>query len=153
MQDRVGAAADRLEVDLPGRLPGRRMEQGEDLAGAAPDILVRPDGRAALRPPAAARVWHGLERTGLVCAPDRRAEGGAERAGPLDQPLVAAASGSVTVTGPACLRLTCVPALAHDHARLAPAPPFLPGEAGGVQRAADRVGADGGKAILRPAQG
>src|SRR3712207_171591 len=110
MQDRVGAAADRLEVNLSRRW----MEQGEDLAGAAPDILVRPDGRAALRPPAATRVWHGLERTGLVCAPDRQAEKGAERVGPLDQPLLAAASGSVTVTGPACLRLRTTTPVSHQ---------------------------------------
>ena len=44
-------------------------------------------------------------------------------------------------------------ALAHGHAGLAPAPPLLPAEAGGVQGAADRVGADAGKAIRRPAQG
>ena len=83
MQDRVGAAADRLEVHLAAG----GMEQGQDLAGAAPDILVRPGRGAASRPPAAARLRHGLEGTGLVLAPDRQAEGGAERVGPLDQPL------------------------------------------------------------------
>src|SRR3954449_795342 len=100
MQDRVGAAADRLEVHLSRR----GMEQGQDLAGATPDILVRPGRRVALRSPAAARLRHGLERTGLVLAPDLQAEGGAERVGSLDQPLFAAASGSATVTGPSCLR-------------------------------------------------
>src|SRR3712207_9583989 len=101
MQDRVGAASDRLKPDLPGR----RMGQGQELAGAAPDILVRPDGRVTLRPPAAAGLRHGSERTGLVLAPDRQAEGRAERVGPLDQPLFAAASGPMAATTPACLRL------------------------------------------------
>src|SRR3712207_2001666 len=110
MQDRVGAAADRLEVDLPGR----RMEQGEDLAGAAPDILVRPGRGVALRPPAAARLRHRLERAGLVFAPDRQAEGGAERVGPLDQPLLAAASGSVTATRPSRLRLRTTTPVSHQ---------------------------------------
>src|SRR5215204_5481039 len=67
MQDRVGAAADRLEVDLSGR----GMEQGQDLARATPDILVRPDCRVTLRPPTAARLRYSLERTSLVLAPDR----------------------------------------------------------------------------------
>src|SRR3712207_2807429 len=110
MQDRVGAAADRLEVNLSRRW----MEQGQDLAGAAPDILVRPDGRAALRPPAAAQLRHRLERTSLVLAPDRQAEKGAERVGPLDQPLLAAASGSTTVTRPACLRLRTTTPVSHQ---------------------------------------
>ena len=143
MQDRVGAAADRLEVHLSGR--GR--EQGQDLARAAPDILVRLGGGAALRSPTAARVRHRLERAGLVLAPDRQAEGGAERVGPLDQPLLAAASGSMMVTRP-----SLVLALAHDHTSLAPAPPLLPAEASAVQGATECVGADAGKAIIRPTQ-
>ncbi len=51
-QDRVGAAADRLEVHLSGC----GMEQGQDLARATPDRLVRPDCRVTLRPPTAARL-------------------------------------------------------------------------------------------------
>src|SRR5215211_1145714 len=109
MQDRVGAASDRLKLDLSGR----RMEQGQGLAGAAPDILVRPDGRVTLRPPAAAGLRHGLEGTGLVRAPNRQAEGRAERVGPLDQPLFAVASGSMTVTRPACLRLRTTTPVSH----------------------------------------
>jgi len=110
MQHRVGAAADRLEVHLARR----RMEQGQDLAGAAPDILVRLGCGVALRPPAAARLRHRLERASLVLAPDRQAERGAERVGPLDQPLFAAASGSVTVTRPACLRLRTTTPVSHQ---------------------------------------
>ena len=90
------------------------MEQGQDLAGAAPDILVRPGRGVALRLPTAARLRHGLERTSLVLAPDRQAKRGAERVGPLDQPLFAAASGSVTVTGPACLRLRMTTPVSHQ---------------------------------------
>jgi hypothetical protein len=70
MQDRIGAAADRLEV----KLARRRMEQGQDLAGATPDILVRPGCGLALRSPTAARLRYRLERASLVLAPDRQAE-------------------------------------------------------------------------------
>ena len=110
MQDRVGAAADRLEVDVSGR----GMEQGQDLARAAPDILVRPGGGMASRAPAAARVRHRLEGPRLVLAPDRQAESGAERVGALDQPLFAAASGSATATRPSCLRLRTTTPVSHQ---------------------------------------
>ena len=110
MQDRVGAAADRLEVHLSSC----GMEQGQDLACATPDILVRPDCRVTLRPPTAARLRYSLERTSLVLAPDRQAERGTERVGPFDQPLFAAASGSVTVTRPPCLRLRTTTPASHQ---------------------------------------
>jgi hypothetical protein len=45
---------------------------------------------------------HSLERTGLVRAPHRQAKASALRVSPLDQPLFAAASGSVTLTWPPC---------------------------------------------------
>ncbi len=110
MQDRVGAAADRLEVDVSGR----GMEQGQDLARAAPDILVRPDCGVTLPPPTAARLRYSPEGAGLVLAPHRQAERGTERVGPLDQPLFAAASGSVTVTRPSCLRLRTTTPASHQ---------------------------------------
>src|SRR5919107_2646211 len=90
------------------------MEQGQELARAAPDMLVRPGGGMAARSPTAAGVRHGLERAGLVFAPDRQAEGGAERVGPLDQPLLAAASGSVTATRPSRLRLRTTTPVSHQ---------------------------------------
>ena len=105
MQDRVGAIADRLEVDLSGR----GMEQGQDLARATPDILVRPDCRVTLRPPTAARLRYSLERTSLVLAPDRQAERGTQRVGPFDQPLFTAASGSTRVTVPRFRRRVTTP--------------------------------------------
>src|SRR3954447_3129996 len=86
----------------------------QDLACATPDILVRPDGRVTLRPPTAARLRYSLERTSLVRAPDRQAERGPERVGPFDQPLFAAASGSVTVTRPPCLRLRTTTPASHQ---------------------------------------
>src|SRR5205085_8804718 len=110
MQDRIGAAADRLEVHLSSC----GMEQGQDLARATPDILVRPDCRVTLRPPTAARLRYSLERTSLVLAPDRQAERGTERVGPFDQPLFAAASGSMTVTRPPCLRLRTTTPASHQ---------------------------------------
>jgi hypothetical protein len=73
-----------------------------------------PGGGMALRAPTAARVRHRLEGPGLVLAPDRQAEGGAERVGPLDQPLLAAASGSVTATRPSCLRLRTTTPVSHQ---------------------------------------
>ncbi len=48
------------------------MKQGEELAGAAPDILVWLGDGMALRPPTAARLRHRLERTSLVLAPDHQ---------------------------------------------------------------------------------
>ena len=110
MQDRIGAAADRLEMHLSRR----RVKQGEDLAGAAPDILVRPGRGVTLRLPAAAQLWHRLEGASLVLAPDRQAKRNAERVGPLDQPLFAAASESVTVTTPSCLRLRTTTPVSHQ---------------------------------------
>ena len=55
-------------------LSGGGMEQGQDLGRAAADIFVRLRGGLAVRPPTAARMRHGLERTGLVLAPDRQAK-------------------------------------------------------------------------------
>src|SRR3954463_2611819 len=79
------------------------MEQGQDLARAAADIFVRLRDGLAVWSPTAARVRHGLERTGLVFAPHRQAKASTLRVSPLDQPLFAAASGSVTLTRPPCL--------------------------------------------------
>jgi hypothetical protein len=110
MQDRVGATADWLEVNLSTG----GMEQGQDLAGAAPDILVRQGRGVALRSPTAARVRYRLEWTGFVLAPNRQAKSGTERVGVLDQPLFAAASGSMTVTRPACLRLRTTTPVSHQ---------------------------------------
>src|SRR5215210_739361 len=110
MQNRVGAAVDRLEVHLSAL----GVEHGQDLARAAPDILVRPRGGGASRPPAAARMWQRLKRAGLVLAPDRQAKGRAERVGPLDQPLFAAASGSMTATMPSRLRLRTATPVSHQ---------------------------------------
>ncbi len=110
MQDRVGAVADRLEVHLSGC----GMEQGQDLAGAAPDIIVRPGRGLALPPPTAVRLRYSLEGAGLVLAPDRQAKRGTKRVGALDQPLFAAASGSVTATRPSCLRLRTTTPVSHQ---------------------------------------
>ena len=90
------------------------MEQGQDLGRAAADIFVRLHGRLAAAPPTAARMRHGLERTGLVRAPHRQAKVSALRVGPLDQPLFAAASGSVTLTKPSCLRLRTTTPVSHQ---------------------------------------
>src|SRR5664279_3376011 len=111
MQDQVGAAADRLDIHLTGL----RLKQGQNLAGATSNILVRLRSGTTLSLPAAARIRHRLERTGLVFAPDREAERGAERVGALDEPLFSAASRSVTViTTPSRLRLRTTTPVSHQ---------------------------------------
>src|SRR3954469_10651723 len=56
---------------------------------------------------------HGLERPGLVLAPDRDPKLRAQRVGLLDQPLFTAASGSLTRTMP-CLRLRIATPVSHQ---------------------------------------
>jgi hypothetical protein len=110
MQDRVRAPADRLDIHLPGR----RLKQGQELACAAPDILMGLGGGAPVRLPGTSGMRHRLERPGLVFAPNRQAKRGGERVGSLDQPLFATASGSVTVTGPPRLRLRTTAPVSHQ---------------------------------------
>jgi hypothetical protein len=96
------------------------MEQGQDLGRAAADIFVRLRGGLAVWSPTAARVWHSLERASLILAPHRQAKASALRVGPLDQPLFAAASGSVTLTKPSCLRLRTTTPVSHQVRSLLP---------------------------------
>ena len=110
MQDRVGARGDRLNVHRPGR----GMEQGQDRARAAADLFVRLRDWLALRLPGMAGMRHSLEWAGLVGAPHRQAQARALRVGPLDQPLFAAASGSVMVTRPSRLRWRTTTPVAHQ---------------------------------------
>src|SRR3954469_10935307 len=79
------------------------MKQGQDLGCATPDVFVRLLGRVFARLPGYPGMRHGLERPGLVRAPDRQPKLSAERVSLLDQPLFTAASGSTRVTVP-CLR-------------------------------------------------
>jgi hypothetical protein len=90
------------------------MEQGQDLGRAAADIFVRLRDGLAVWSPTAAGVRHSLERTGLVLAPHRQAKASTLRVSPLDQPLFAAASGSVTLTKPSCLRLRTTTPVSHQ---------------------------------------
>src|ERR1700760_1463541 len=90
------------------------MEQGQDLGRAAADVFVRLRGGLAGWSPTAARMRPSLERTGLVRAPHRQAKASALRASPLDQPLFTAASGSVTLTWPPCLRLRTTTPVSHQ---------------------------------------
>jgi len=88
MQHGVRAVRHRPEAHLAGC----RFKQGQHLARPPPHILVRHACRRLTQLPTAARTRHGLERTGLVFAPDRQPQRRAERVGPLDQPLFATAS-------------------------------------------------------------
>src|SRR4051794_41107152 len=57
---------------------------------------------------------HGLKGTGLVLTPDRQPKLRAQRVGLLDQLFFAAASGSLTRTTPACLRLRIATPVSHQ---------------------------------------
>ena len=109
MQNRIGATGGGPDA-YP---PGRGMEQGQDLARAAPDVFMRSRGGLTSWPPSMARMRHRLERTGLVLAPDLQAQGRAEGIRPLDQPLFTSVSGSVTIAVP-CLRLRATTPVSHQ---------------------------------------
>src|SRR5215210_2779508 len=89
------------------------MKQGQDLGCAATDVFVRLGGRPSLWLPRHAGMRHGLERPGLVLAPDREPKLGAQRVGLLDQLFFAAASGSLTRTRP-CLRWRIATPVSHQ---------------------------------------
>src|SRR3954454_16452434 len=89
------------------------MEQGQDLACAAPDVVVRLEGGLAARLPGCAVMRHALKRPGLVRAPDREPKLRAQRVGPLDQLFLARASGSLTRTTP-CLRRRIATPVSHQ---------------------------------------
>ena len=78
---------------------------------------MRLSGRLPLRLPALARIGRGLERPGLVAAPDGQPQRGAQRVGALDQLFFAAASGSVTVTAPALRLRVAWPVGHHERVR------------------------------------
>ena len=92
------------------------MEQGQALGCATPDVFVRLLGRVLARLPRHPGMRHGLNRPGLVLAPDRQPKLRAQRVGLLDQPRFTAASGSTRVTVP-CLRRRVTTPVWH-HVRL-----------------------------------
>ena len=55
-------------------LTGRRPEQGEQLGGAAADVLVGLPRRLALRLPGRTGLWESLVGTGLILAPHLQAQ-------------------------------------------------------------------------------
>ena len=89
------------------------MEQGQDLGGAAPDVLVRLLGRVFARLPGWAGMRHGLKGAGLVLTPDRQPKLSAQRVSLLDQLFFAAASGLRTRTRP-CLRWRITTPVSHQ---------------------------------------
>src|SRR5215203_1599307 len=89
------------------------MEQGQDLGCSAADVFVRLRRRSPSRLPRYTRIWHRLERAGLVLTPDREPKLRAQRVGLLDQLFLAAASGSLTRTTP-CLRLRITTPVSHQ---------------------------------------
>src|SRR3954469_21444772 len=89
------------------------MEQGQDLGGAAADVLVRLESRLAARLPGWAGMRHGLKRPRLVLTPDREPKLRPQRVGLLDQLFLARASGSLTRTTP-CLRWRIATPVSHQ---------------------------------------
>src|SRR5215217_7556768 len=89
------------------------MEQGQDLGRAAADVFVRLLGRVLARLPGYSGMRHGLKGTGLVLTPDREPKLCAQRVSLLDQPFLAIASGSLTLTTP-CLRWRITTPVSHQ---------------------------------------
>ena len=90
------------------------MNQGQDLGRTTADVFVRLEGWLAARLPRHPGMWHSLKRPRLVLAPDRQPKLSAQRVGLLDQLFFAAASGSLTRTAPACLRLRITTPVSHQ---------------------------------------
>ena len=74
---------------------------------------MRLCGGLSFWPPTMPRLWHGLERPGLILTPDIQTQGRAESICPFDQPLFTPASGSVTIAVP-CLRLRATTPVSHQ---------------------------------------
>ncbi len=110
MQDHIRAVGRRLDPHLTRG----GMKQGQDLGRTAAHVFVRLLRRLAGRLPARPRLRDGLERPGLILAPDRQTQLRAERVGPLDQLFFAVASGSVTATTPPCLDRRMTVPVAHQ---------------------------------------
>src|SRR4051812_13615090 len=89
------------------------MEQGQDLGGAAADVLVRLGCRSPSRLPRHTSMRHRLKRAGFVLTPNGQPQLGAPCVGLLNQPLFTAASGSLTRTTP-CLRWRITTPVSHQ---------------------------------------
>ena len=112
MQHGVGRVGDALGPQLTGRGP----EQGEQLGGATPDVLMRQERRLADRRPADAGLRDGLVGPGLILAPDRQPGQFAYPVRQVDGPLFSSVCGSTTWTTPA-LRFRCAVPVGH-HVRV-----------------------------------
>src|SRR5260221_617232 len=69
MQNRIGRTLHRKRTHLPRR----RVKEGEQLGGSAPDILMGPVGRIGLGLPGRSRLRDGLIGTSFVFVPEGNA--------------------------------------------------------------------------------
>jgi hypothetical protein len=113
MEHRIRASLGRLQAELQADLAGGGMKQGQDPGCATTDILVWLCRRVRLRLPRNTRMRHGLERAGLIFAPDGEPRLGSLRVGLLDQLFLAGASRSLTRTRPD-LRFRSATPVAHQ---------------------------------------
>ncbi len=105
VQDGVRAAGHRLGAQGAGG----RTEQGEQLRGPTPDILMRLTRRLGLGLPGGAGLGDRLVGTGFILAEDRDPPTFRLAVRLLDQPLFCSVSGSTTVTEPLLRCRTAVP--------------------------------------------
>ena len=97
-------------------LTGGRTEQGQQLDGPTPDVLVRPEDRLPDWRPRHAGLRNDLVGSGLVLAPERQTGRLGEPVRQLDGPLFSSVCGSTTSTTPA-LRFRCAVPVGH-HVRV-----------------------------------
>ena len=141
MQDGVGGLIHRL----PAHLPRGGTEQGEQLGGAAPHILMGLARGVTSGLPGLPWVRDGLVGTGFIFAPHLQAQRLSAPIGPCDEFLF---GGGVRILD----SLHAVLALAQGHPRLTPGATALPGVAGVVQDLENGEGADVRQSIGSTAQ-
>src|SRR4051795_9154735 len=125
------------------------MEQGQDLACAAPDVVVRLEGGLAARLPG----WAGMRRDAArleTARPRPRTRPRAQAGRRACRPARSAFFGQSI--GIADAHHTVL-ALAHHHAGFAPGAALLPAQAARMQGAPDRERADPGQSVRSLAQG
>ena len=105
MQDGVRAARDRFGTQGAGG----RAEQGEQLGGPTPNVLVGLARRLGLGLPGGAGLGDRLVGTGFILAEQRQPSALRLAVRLLDQPLFCSVWGSTTVTEPLLRCRTAVP--------------------------------------------
>src|SRR2546425_7923771 len=97
MQDGIGSRED----PFGPHLSSRRAKERQEFSRASPHILMRLDGRLALRVPVFPWLGNGLIGSSFVLAPQRESCLFRSLVGVLNQAFFSPALGSCTVTVPA----------------------------------------------------